>query len=105
MRQPGRLARTDRPTLSAAGAGEDLVRIRRTGVRDTSMHAFSCELPFFSYQRVLGNVLTVEVVAVEPDAVNPVVMARGTLKPYVNCRRCHPLASRDRVLPLHYRYH
>jgi 2-desacetyl-2-hydroxyethyl bacteriochlorophyllide A dehydrogenase len=46
----------------AAAANEALVRVRRCGVCGTDMHAFAGTQPLFSYPRVLGHELCVEVI-------------------------------------------
>ena len=57
----GRPSSCRRP--SAPGPGEALVAIRRIGVCGTDLHAFHGRQPFFSYPRILGHELAVEVLA------------------------------------------
>ena len=40
---------------------EALVRVRRVGVCGTDMHAYRGRQPFFTYPRILGHELAVEV--------------------------------------------
>ena len=60
LEQPGRLVASDGPTPGPPGAGEALVRVRRVGVCGTDFHAFKGDQPFFTYPRILGHELGVE---------------------------------------------
>ncbi len=76
----------DSPTPSP---GEALVRVHRIGVCGTDLHAFAGRQPFFSYPRVLGHELGVEIVEA-PD--NPAGLGPGdrcAVEPYLNCGSCH----------------
>jgi len=76
------------------GPGEALVRVRRIGVCGTDLHAYTGNQPFFTFPRILGHELAVEVEALgadagsgEPDAG----LARGalcTVLPYIACGTC-----------------
>ncbi len=70
-------------------AGEALVRVHRIGVCGTDLHAFAGRQPFFSYPRVLGHELAVEIIEA-PD--NPAGLRPGdrcAVEPYLNCGACH----------------
>jgi 2-desacetyl-2-hydroxyethyl bacteriochlorophyllide A dehydrogenase len=82
---PGRFSSSDvvapdRPDGSA------LVRVHRIGVCGTDLHAFRGRQPFFSYPRVLGHELGVEVV----DAGGGTLRSgdRCAVEPYLNCGTC-----------------
>ncbi len=60
LETPGRFAAADVP-VPAAAAGQALVRVHRIGVCGTDLHAFRGRQPFFSYPRILGHELGVEV--------------------------------------------
>jgi 2-desacetyl-2-hydroxyethyl bacteriochlorophyllide A dehydrogenase len=86
LQTPGQLVSAD-ADLPAAGEGEALVRVHRVGVCGTDLHAFRGRQPFFSYPRVLGHELGVEVV----DPGNDVSLQRGdrcAVEPYLNCGAC-----------------
>jgi len=71
-----------------AGPGEAFVRVRRIGICGTDLHAYQGNQPFFSYPRVLGHELAVEVVEV---GENPQGLSRGDLcvvVPYLECGSC-----------------
>ena len=65
LEEPRRLAlfSADEPGASLK-PDEALVRVRRIGVCGTDIHAFNGNQPFFSYPRILGHELGVEVTAV-----------------------------------------
>jgi threonine dehydrogenase-like Zn-dependent dehydrogenase len=71
LEQPGLLRLADTTPPDRPGAGQALVRVRRVGVCGTDLHAFKGEQPFFSYPRVFGHELGVEVMAVGPVERQP----------------------------------
>lgn len=91
--EPGtlRLAETDEPLVPGEplAAGEALVRVHRVGVCGTDIHAYAGRQPFFSYPRILGHELGVEVLAVGEDVMNVKVGDRCAVEPYVSCGACH----------------
>jgi 2-desacetyl-2-hydroxyethyl bacteriochlorophyllide A dehydrogenase len=72
-----------------AQAGEALVRVRRVGVCGTDLHAFAGRQPFFSYPRVLGHELAVEVLEAPPGAPGLRPGDRCAVEPYLSCGHCH----------------
>lgn len=72
----------------APSAGEVLVQVHRAGVCGTDLHAYRGRQPFFTYPRVLGHELGVEVVAVGEGAENLSIGDRCAVEPYLNCRSC-----------------
>jgi 2-desacetyl-2-hydroxyethyl bacteriochlorophyllide A dehydrogenase len=66
------------------------VRVRRVGICGTDIHAFKGEQPFFSYPRVLGHELGVEVVAIGPVERQPELAVGDycSVNPYLNCGHC-----------------
>jgi 2-desacetyl-2-hydroxyethyl bacteriochlorophyllide A dehydrogenase len=69
-------------------AGEALVRVLRIGICGTDLHAFHGRQPFFSYPRVLGHELAVEVLRVGDAVAGLSPGDRCAVEPYVNCGRC-----------------
>jgi 2-desacetyl-2-hydroxyethyl bacteriochlorophyllide A dehydrogenase len=63
-----------------------VVRVHRIGVCGTDLHAFRGRQPFFSYPRVLGHELGVEVVSAA--AAGPRTGERCAVEPYLNCGTC-----------------
>jgi 2-desacetyl-2-hydroxyethyl bacteriochlorophyllide A dehydrogenase len=88
--QPGNFHVTETSEPPAPGPGEALVRVRRVGICGTDLHAFRGRQPFFSYPRILGHELGVEVAALGPDAEAGGLVAgdRCAVEPYLNCGKC-----------------
>lgn len=85
LENPGRFIAADVP--EPAGSGDVLVRVHRIGVCGTDLHAFAGKQPFFTYPRVLGHELGVEVIDAG-DAPNLKAGDRCAVEPYLNCGRC-----------------
>jgi alcohol dehydrogenase len=74
---------------SAPGPGDALVRVHRVGICGTDISGFLGKMPFFSYPRVPGHELGVEVIAVGQGVTNVRPGDRGSIEPYLNCQRCY----------------
>jgi 2-desacetyl-2-hydroxyethyl bacteriochlorophyllide A dehydrogenase len=87
LEKPGHFVAQDAPVPSAR-PGEALVRVHRVGVCGTDLHAFAGRQPFFSYPRVLGHELGVEIIdpGSEPNGLNR--GDRCSVEPYINCGQC-----------------
>ncbi|MGC3988537.1 MAG: zinc-binding alcohol dehydrogenase family protein [Chthoniobacteraceae bacterium] len=88
LENPGQLAFLETEDPVAPAAGEALVRVHRIGVCGTDLHAFGGEQPFFSYPRILGHELGVEVLAVGDGVSNVKPGDRCSVEPYLNCEKC-----------------
>lgn len=86
--EPGRLRLTTLPASDAPKVGEALVRVHRVGVCGTDYHAFAGNQPFFSYPRILGHELGVEVLEVGAGVTEVRPGDRCAVEPYLNCGRC-----------------
>src|SRR6204780_3955447 len=86
LEQPGRftLSKTQEP--AAPGLGEVLVRVLTVGICGTDLHAFEGTQPFFTYPRVLGHELAVEVV--DSNGSGFKAGDRGAVNPYMTCGAC-----------------
>ncbi len=88
LQEPGRFAQAEAAQPGAPGAGEVLVRTLTIGICGTDLHAFEGTQPFFTYPRILGHELAVEVVAAG-DSVDE--LKAGDLcavNPYLTCGVC-----------------
>ena len=90
LENPGSLRATDVPDAAEPGPGEALVAVRRVGVCGTDLHAFAGRQPFFSYPRILGHELGVEVVSVGPGVDHVTAGSTCTVIPYIACGACLP---------------
>jgi threonine dehydrogenase-like Zn-dependent dehydrogenase len=88
LEEPGRFALVESDAPAAPRAGEALVRVRRIGVCGTDLHAFAGNQPFFSYPRILGHELGVEVVAAGPRVANVKPGDLCSVEPYLECQKC-----------------
>lgn len=77
-----------RPPAAPPGAGEAKVRTRCVGICGTDIHAYFGRQPFFSYPRVLGHELAVEVESVGPGVEGLRAGARCAVEPYLACGSC-----------------
>jgi len=88
LNQPGQFEWTALPAASAPEAGEALVRIRTVGICGTDLHAFKGRQPFFSYPRILGHELGVEVLSVGTGVSNISPGDLCAVNPYLSCGEC-----------------
>ena len=77
------------PEPAAPGPGEAVVAVRAVGICGTDYGGYLGKMPFFSYPRIPGHELGVEVVAVGPGVTNVAVGDRCCVEPYINCQQCH----------------
>jgi 2-desacetyl-2-hydroxyethyl bacteriochlorophyllide A dehydrogenase len=88
LEKPGSFELSERPDAGDPGPGEALIRIHRVGVCGSDIHAYKGNQPFFTYPRVVGHELGVEIVAVGPNDKGLAVGDRCAVEPYLNCGRC-----------------
>jgi 2-desacetyl-2-hydroxyethyl bacteriochlorophyllide A dehydrogenase len=88
LEKPGSFVLTETQPPQRAGAGEALVRVHRIGVCGTDLHAFRGRQPFFTYPRILGHELGIEVLEVGPGVTEVTPGDRCAVEPYINCGSC-----------------
>src|SRR3982074_624189 len=88
LQEPGKFAHSGTPEPNAPGAGEVLVRVLMVGICGTDLHAFEGTQPFFTYPRVLGHELAVEIVATGEGAGEFKPGDLCAVNPYVTCGVC-----------------
>jgi 2-desacetyl-2-hydroxyethyl bacteriochlorophyllide A dehydrogenase len=86
--QPGNFRFTTTEAPAAPGPGEALVRVHNVGICGTDIHAFHGRQPFFSYPRILGHELGVEVMSLGPNVEGLRVGDRCSVEPYLHCGHC-----------------
>ncbi len=91
LEQPGNF-QEQFTTPDAAGPGEAYVRIHRIGVCGTDLHAFAGRQPFFTYPRILGHELGVEVISAPQNDQGIAAGSRCAVEPYLSCGKCHACA-------------
>jgi 2-desacetyl-2-hydroxyethyl bacteriochlorophyllide A dehydrogenase len=87
--QPRSFRRVELPEPPAPAAGEALVRVHRVGICGTDFGGYLGEMPFFSYPRIPGHELGVEVLAVGEGVTNIHPGDRCSIEPYLNCQQCY----------------
>jgi len=88
LQEPGKFVTAQTEAATSPSADEALIRIHRIGVCGTDLHAFAGRQPFFTYPRILGHELGVEVVAVGTDVTHVSVSDRCAVEPYLSCGKC-----------------
>ena len=71
------------------GPGEALLRVRNIGICGTDMSGYLGKMPFFSYPRIPGHELGVEVLEVGAGVTNVKPGDRCSVEPYINCQTCY----------------
>jgi 2-desacetyl-2-hydroxyethyl bacteriochlorophyllide A dehydrogenase len=90
LEQPGQFRLLDVESPAPPGPNEALVRVLRVGICGTDLHAYEGKQPFFSYPRILGHELAVEIVVLgsSDQDTGLVVGDRCSVEPYLNCGHC-----------------
>lgn len=79
----------DVPEPPAPAAGDAVVRVHCVGICGTDYGGYLGKMPFFSYPRIPGHELGVEVVAVGEGVNNVKPGDRCCVEPYINCQQCY----------------
>ncbi len=72
------------------GKGQALVQVHRIGICGTDYSGYLGKMPFFSYPRIPGHELGVEVIAIGDDVTNIKPGDHCSIEPYMNCGTCYP---------------
>src|ERR1700677_3607653 len=84
LQEPGKFAPIDIPEPGRPPAGHALVRVHRVGICGTDISGFLRKMPFFSYPRIPGHELGVEVLAVGEGVTNVKHGDHCSVEPYIN---------------------
>lgn len=82
--RPEEIRIIDIPEPPAPGPGEALVRTHRMGICGTDLSGFLGKMPFFSYPRIPGHELGLEVLATGEGVTNVEPGDKVSLEPYIN---------------------
>lgn len=88
LERPGHFTTIDIPPAAKPARGEVLVRVHRVGICGTDISGYLGKMPFYSYPRIPGHELGVEVLAVGEGVVNVQPGDRCSVEPYINCEKC-----------------
>jgi 2-desacetyl-2-hydroxyethyl bacteriochlorophyllide A dehydrogenase len=84
LEKPGKFELIQIPESPPPGPGEALVRVHRVGICGTDISGFLGKMPFYSYPRIPGHELGVEVLAVGTGVTNVKTGDRCSIEPYIN---------------------
>src|SRR5690606_7844465 len=84
LREPGKLENIQTEIDAALKPDEVLLKVHRIGICGTDMHAYHGNQPFFSYPRILGHELGVEVLQTGSGVKNVSVGDKCSVEPYFN---------------------
>jgi alcohol dehydrogenase len=88
LEKPGRFEQIDIAPPQSPGPGEALVRVHRVGICGTDISGYLGKMPFYSYPRIPGHELGIEVLAVGTGVTNVAPGDRCSVEPYMNCQNC-----------------
>lgn len=88
LETPGNFTLSQTTPPDAFQDGEALVRVHRVGICGTDLHAYRGRQPFFSYPRILGHELGVEILAIGDNPQGLKVGDKCAVEPYLNCGTC-----------------
>jgi len=88
LEQPGRFGLLDLEEPGRPGPGEAVIHVRRVGICGSDISGFLGKMPFYSYPRIPGHELGVEVVAVGDGVDNVRPGDKCSVEPYMNCGQC-----------------
>ena len=84
LEKPGLFIYADTVLDKNLQTDEALLKVRQIGICGTDYHAYQGNQPFFSYPRILGHELGVEVVAIGSDVTHIQPGDRCAIEPYQN---------------------
>jgi 2-desacetyl-2-hydroxyethyl bacteriochlorophyllide A dehydrogenase len=89
LESPKNWKRLDIPGPDKPGPGEALVRVHQVGICGTDISGYLGKMPFFSYPRIPGHELGVEVLDIGAGVTNVRPGDRCSVEPYINCQQCY----------------
>src|SRR5258706_1943461 len=88
LEAPKVFRRIDLKEPNAPEEGEALVRVRRIGICGTDISGYLGKMPFFTYPRVPGHELGVEVLSIGEGVTHLKPGDLCSVEPYMNCGHC-----------------
>jgi 2-desacetyl-2-hydroxyethyl bacteriochlorophyllide A dehydrogenase len=90
LEKPENFRMVEVPEAKEPGQGEALVRVHRVGICGTDLSGYLGKMPFYSYPRIPGHELGVEVMSVGTGVSNVKAGDHCSIEPYINCQTCPP---------------
>src|SRR5579863_3597712 len=88
LEKPHSFRMIEAPEPPEPGPGEALVRVHRVGICGTDVSGFHGKMPFYSYPRIPGHELGVEVLETGAGVTHVRPGDRCAVEPYLNCEKC-----------------
>jgi alcohol dehydrogenase len=88
IEKPETFRRIEIPEPTKPGADQALVKVLRVGICGTDISGYLGKMPFFSYPRIPGHELGVEVLAIGAGVHHLKPGDRCSVEPYINCGFC-----------------
>lgn len=85
--KPGLFALREKPT-PVRQPNEALLKVKQVGICGTDLHAYAGNQAFFTYPRILGHELAVEISEIGPNDRGLKAGDRAIVMPYLNCGTC-----------------
>jgi len=89
LEKPQTFRKIDIAEPGTPGPGEAVVTIHRIGICGTDYGGYLGKMPFFSYPRIPGHELGVEVLAIGTGVTSVQPGDRCSVEPYLNCQQCY----------------
>ncbi len=89
LEKPQNFRIIDVPEPGEPGPGDAVVRVHRVGICGSDFSGYLGKMPFYSYPRIPGHELGVEVVSVGSGVTNVKVGDHCSIEPYINCQKCY----------------
>ena len=89
LKEPKNFQRIEIDEPKAPGPDEVLVRVDRVGICGTYLGGYLGKMPFFSYPRIPGHELGVEILEVGSEVTHVKPGDRCSVEPYINCQECY----------------
>ncbi|MSR31526.1 MAG: zinc-binding alcohol dehydrogenase family protein [Gemmataceae bacterium] len=89
LQEPKNFQMIDTPEPGKPGPGEALLRVHSVGICGTDYSGYLGKMPFYTYPRIPGHELGVEIAALGEGVTHVQVGDRCCVEPYINCQKCH----------------
>jgi 2-desacetyl-2-hydroxyethyl bacteriochlorophyllide A dehydrogenase len=89
LEKPQHFVKTDLPDPPQPAADEALVQVHRVGICGSDISGYLGKMPFYSYPRIPGHELGIEVLAVGHNVTHVKPGDKCSVEPYMNCQQCY----------------
>jgi 2-desacetyl-2-hydroxyethyl bacteriochlorophyllide A dehydrogenase len=89
LEKPQQFRQIQVPEPTKPGPGDAIIRVHRVGICGTDFSGYLGKMPFFSYPRIPGHELGIEVVEVGDGVTNVKPGDHCSVEPYINCQKCY----------------